>query len=139
MIRIAVVAALLIAGCAAKKPAVVDPVQAPKEIRYQTPKQPISNVYFNFDVDTLNRAPLGALKRLVAWQSRTGTPLVCTGYADTVGTEEYNAGLSFHRAVAVASVVPCTVVTGGETDMFGREANNRRVTILHDEAHPKNK
>lgn len=127
-----IAAALLIAGCAAKKPAVVDPVQAPKEIRYQTPKQPISNVYFNFDVDTLNRSQIGALKRLVAWQSRTGAPLVCTGYADTTGTEAYNLALSLRRADAVSVHIPCRPVGAGETDGWGAEQNDRRVTILPD-------
>lgn len=134
--RYLVLAALLL-GCASKPPVPVTPpvVEAPKPRPPKPPKaekQPIQNIFFDVDVDTLTSGQVGALTRLRNWHARHPVDLICSGYADTTGTEGYNDSLSLRRAKAVAAHVPCRVEAHGETVQFGADNANRRVTIKPD-------
>ena len=127
---------LLLAGCAVKPPAPVAPpvVEAPKP-RPPKPvkpaKQPVVNIFFDANTDTLKAGQVGALTRLRNWHAENPVNLVCTGYADTTGSAEYNVALALRRASAVAAHVPCRVVAYGEEAKFGDNlASNRRVTIF---------
>lgn len=93
------------------------------------PAQPLRNVYFAFDVDTLRPGQVRQLARLAKWAESQGKRLDCVGYADTVGASEYNEALSMRRAKAVAAILPCEAGAWGETTTWGANAKNRRVTL----------
>lgn len=128
---------ILLLGCASKPLTLVTPpvTEAPKPQAAKSPKaekQPVVNIFFGLDVDTLTSGQLGALTRLRNWHARNPVDLICTGYADTTGTTEYNAALSLRRSETVAAHVPCRVEAHGETVQFGADKANRRVTIKAD-------
>lgn len=125
---------LILAGCATKPPApvsVTPPVAetpvTPRPAR--VPKQPVQNIFFSVDVDTLKSGQLRSLTTFRNWYEKAGGEVTCTGYADTTGTTEYNLALSLRRAEAVAAHIPCRPVGAGETGRWGAPQHNRRVTI----------
>lgn len=104
-------------------------VAAPKP---KPEKQPVQNLFFEVNEDTLRPQQLGALTRLRKWQARNPVPLRCTGYADTLGSDSANYALALRRAQAVARHVACRIEVVGETQEFGPDAANRRVKIIPD-------
>lgn len=142
MIRV-LLTALVFIGCA-KHPA--PPVEPPRDtvaVERPAPRllselpsnkpQPFESLFFGVNADTLLPGQKLALKRLATW---AGTrPLVVTGYADTTGSEAYNAALSYRRAEVVGIFLgslgaTCTGGGAGETSKFGSLRENRKTTIL---------
>jgi len=126
---------LLLTACA-KKPAPVV-TEAPVEVAEQAPykpvlltKQPVQNLFFDFDVDTLLPGQKRLMPYLNRWAEANNVTVLVTGYADTVGTDAYNCALSERRASAVAAhLTRATVSVGCETTKFGSDKMNRRVTL----------
>ncbi len=150
------VAALTIIGCAKKpKPtrvmdatpiveSVTDTTPPPRTFipreadsmpTQELPPRYFSEVYFSFDSDTLTEASSAALNRAAAFLSdHPGYALEISGYADTVGTEAYNADLSQRRAdrawVAITAIVsPHMGIAAGNGESDGPPELARRVTI----------
>lgn len=130
---------LLLAACA-KHPAPTQP-PAPVEHVYPQPapvpvlltNQPVKNLFFAHDVDTLLPGQIRLMPYLNRWAEYNGVTIVVTGYADTMGSAEYNDSLSMRRAKAAAEHIPGSIVRWrGETDEFGDDKRNRRVTFEPD-------
>ncbi|HEU0222669.1 MAG TPA: OmpA family protein [Paracoccaceae bacterium] len=105
-------------------------------------------VYFNFDRSDLTAAGREVIGQVIAALGGYTTPLVSVvGHADTVGTVEYNQGLSERRANTVANAIRSgaqaeginiqSITTAGRSELElavptadnVREARNRRATI----------
>lgn len=105
-------------------------IRKPEVRPVRVSKQPYENIYFAFDVDTLRPGQIRNLKTLAKWAQKYGKTIHVTGYADTVGTEDYNMALSLRRAEAVAQHLPgASVEDKGETTQFGDDDRNRKVTM----------
>ena len=130
MIRLALLAAAVLAGCAVKPVSQPDPIVAVQAEPPKAPEaQPVRHLFFETKQDYLYPGQIRALSRLRAWQGRNPTPLRCTGYADTVGSDSANYALALRRAQAVAMHISCRTVSAGETVDFGALQNNRRALI----------
>ncbi len=64
----------------------------------------LNNIFFNFDKSVLNADSYPELDRLATYLvENTKVKIEVSGYTDSVGTEEYNLGLSKRRAKAVVA------------------------------------
>ena len=61
----------------------------------------IDHVLFDFDRATINPGSHGKLKGLAAWMKDKDVTLRVSGFADGIGTQQYNTRLSEMRAKAV--------------------------------------
>ncbi len=78
-------------------------------------------VYFGFDKTNLTDAAIATIDEVVAAVNAMGTSaLSVVGHADTVGSVEYNQGLSERRANRVASALAERGVPSGAMTLAGR-------------------
>ena len=84
----------------------------------------IDHVLFDFDRATINPGAYAKLKGLAAWMKDKEVTLRVSGFADGIGTEEYNNQLSKRRAEAVKAYLVGNGATPGLIDPVGfGEAN----------------
>ncbi len=106
-----------------------------RDVRPALPPRFFAQVFFAFDIDTLNEAGLKAIERAGAFlAAHPGYTLSIDGYADTTGRDGYNDTLSQRRAneawraiVAIAS--PRIGAALGHGEVGGDPARARRATI----------
>ena len=88
-------------------------------------------IYFAFDSFQVSSAEMGKIQQVASYAKSSGAELIVAGFADSVGTEEYNRGLGDRRALAVRSALVNSGVSSGkiQTVSFGEE-------MLADPANP---
>ena len=115
------------------------PVPAPAPAAPQT-----YTVYFDFDRSFIRADAEPVLRQALEAAQADNSSFALTGHTDTVGTAEYNMGLSLRRAEAVRNWLSERGVPGSEVSVAGRgfsepavptgpqvrEQRNRRVEII---------
>jgi OOP family OmpA-OmpF porin len=100
-------------------------------------------VFFDFDSDALNEVALRVVDQVAADHGTAATGMALVGHTDSVGSDEYNQGLSERRAATVRGSLQNSGVDGGRISESGmgesdllvptadgvREPKNRRVTV----------
>lgn len=125
---------LALIGCTKPPPKPVTPMyhhDHPVTVEeVKTPSQPLRNLYFAVNVDSLEIGQVGRITALRNWAEAHGKRIHFTGYADTLGADSANLALSTRRACNAAALVPGSTCEGrGETTEFGADKANRRVTV----------
>jgi outer membrane protein OmpA-like peptidoglycan-associated protein len=104
---------------------------------------PTDGIFFGFDSASITAAADAIIRDIVAAVGGSGRAVSVVGHTDTVGSLDYNQGLSERRANAVANrmvelgVAAGSITTAGrswlepavETGPGVREARNRRVEV----------
>jgi outer membrane protein OmpA-like peptidoglycan-associated protein len=97
-------------------------------------------VYFGFDKTNLTDAARATIDEVIAAVNAMGTTaLSVVGHADTVGSVEYNQGLSERRANRVASALAERGVPSGGMTLAGRSENEPAVPTADNVREPLNR
>ena len=97
-------------------------------------------VYFGFDRTNLTDAAISTIEEVVAAVNSLGTSaLSVVGHADTVGTVQYNQGLSERRANRVADALAERGVPMGAMTLAGRSENELAVQTGDNVREPLNR
>ena len=88
-------------------------------------------IYFAFDSFQVGSAEMAKIQSVASYAKSNSAELIVAGFADSVGTEEYNRGLGDRRALAVRSALVNSGVNSAkiQTVSFGEE-------MLADAANP---
>ncbi|HLW28121.1 MAG TPA: OmpA family protein [Kiloniellales bacterium] len=121
------------------------PVQAQAPVPAPAPAAPQTyTVYFDFDRSNIRPDAEPVLRQALEAAQANNSSFALTGHTDTVGTAEYNMGLSLRRAESVRNWLGQQGVPGSEVSVAGRgfsepavptgpqvrEQRNRRVEII---------
>lgn len=86
-------------------------------------KGQFSPVYFEFDSASVGGSEMGKVREVANSLRRGSSKVLVAGFADAVGTEEYNRGLGDRRALSVRSALISMGVSSSniQTVSFGEE------------------
>ncbi|MGD9556006.1 MAG: OmpA family protein [Mangrovibacterium sp.] len=97
------------------------------ELIAQIINQGYVNIYFDFNSSKIGKESAGAINALRTYlEQNTGATVKLQGYADELGTEEYNKRLSQRRADAVAKVL---VESGIDQSRVTAEGKGEDITV----------
>jgi outer membrane protein OmpA-like peptidoglycan-associated protein len=97
-------------------------------------------VYFGFDKTNLTDAARATIDEVIAAVNSMGTSaLSLVGHADTVGSVQYNQGLSESRANRVADALSARGVPAGAMTLAGRSENDPAVATGDNVREPLNR
>jgi outer membrane protein OmpA-like peptidoglycan-associated protein len=126
------VAAVLLTGCEVPAPLATAPVWESAVPKF--------TVFFDTASAKLSPEALNTLLQAASAYKAKGTAKVsATGYTDTVGTADYNKGLSLRRAQAVKTALNGMGVPGSAITVTGLGEENPKVKTGDGVAEPQNR